>query len=392
MTRLERTLLYSLLLAIFMVLGFIFFARARAFWAAPLGPSMQLPAEEPTKRPVSTPKLNYLSTPAPTNTLIPGPPTLTPFVQATNGPRCGGPSSMLILAIGSDARAKNYIYGLADVIRLVRIDFITPRVSVLSFPRDLWVAIPDIEERYGITHEKLNQAYLYGNPGMAYYKGPGEGPGLLARTLLKNFGARPDRYLAVNMQTFVRLVDHLGGLDVRLPYDVDGRASDQTSREDLFFREGVHHISGKEALMLARIRKGKNADRNQHQSVILCALRDALVSPQNIGNLPGLADVFKDSVQTDLSPQEISNLACLLPALPPQNISFFSFPEGAYTAQRTFDPVFDKELFVYAPNYALMTTYTNAFQNGQLANPTPVIGNPPAPGTPQAAEQSFSCK
>ena len=53
---------------------------------------------------------------------------------------------MNILAIGTDARGDNYSYGLGDVIRLVRVDFVNPKVTVLEFPRDLWVEIPDIAD------------------------------------------------------------------------------------------------------------------------------------------------------------------------------------------------------------------------------------------------------
>ena len=62
--------------------------------------------------------------------------------------------------------------------RVIRVDFVEPRVQVMTFPRDLYVEIPEIEDHYGITHGKLNQAYLYGNPGYGYYDGPGRGPGL----------------------------------------------------------------------------------------------------------------------------------------------------------------------------------------------------------------------
>ena len=55
---------------------------------------------------------------------------------------------------------EDYLYGLADEIRVVRVDFVTPKVTVLALPRDLWVEIPEIEDAYGITHGKLNQAYF----------------------------------------------------------------------------------------------------------------------------------------------------------------------------------------------------------------------------------------
>ena len=89
---------------------------------------------------------------------------------------------MTLLAVGSDARSNTYNYGLGDVIRIVRVDFVNARVTILTFPRDLWVEIPDIADNInGQDHEKLNQSYLYGNPGFGYYEGPGAGPGTSPR-------------------------------------------------------------------------------------------------------------------------------------------------------------------------------------------------------------------
>ncbi|MCK7506418.1 MAG: hypothetical protein MZV70_21760 [Desulfobacterales bacterium] len=48
--------------------------------------------------------------------------------------------------------------------------------------------IPDIADNLnGQDHEKLNQAYLYGNPGFGYSNDPAGGPGLLARTAHAQF-------------------------------------------------------------------------------------------------------------------------------------------------------------------------------------------------------------
>jgi hypothetical protein len=131
---------------------------------------------------------------------------IRPTYTATPQPLCGGPAVMNILAVGSDARGDHYLYGLADIIRLVRVDFVNARVGILEVPRDLWVDIPEISDHYGITQGKLNQVYLYGNPGLGYYDGPGQGPGLLARTLNLNFNTQPDHYIAVNMLTFEAIV------------------------------------------------------------------------------------------------------------------------------------------------------------------------------------------
>ena len=130
---------------------------------------------------------------------------------------------MTILAVGTDARGNNYDYGLGDVIRLVRVDFVNPKVTVLEFPRDLWVEIPDIADNInGQDHERLNQAYLYGNPGFGYTDDPAHGPGLMARTLALNFGTNIDHYAAVNMRTFEKLVNAVGGIDIN-PAESSGR-------------------------------------------------------------------------------------------------------------------------------------------------------------------------
>jgi LCP family protein required for cell wall assembly len=375
-------------------------------WNRPLGPALDWPTLPPqTAAPTSDGRETETAAPftntpdSGTSSLLPEAtlplfPTRTPPAQPSRA-RCGGPEQMLILAIGSDTRGSGYLYGLGDVIRLVRVDFVNPGVTVLEFSRDLWVEIPDISDHYGITHEKLNQAYLYGNPGFGYYEGPGLGPGLLARTLNLNFGARPDHYFAINMQTFVRLVDAFGGIEINLPYAVDGRMSDQQTRDDLYFKPGPQRLKGQEALTLARMRIGTNADRSAHQSLIVCALRDAALKPSNIGRLPDIIQAFEGAVQTDLSPREISALTCLAPQIPPQNIRFVSFPEDLTIASRIYDPIFKKQVFIYKADFDRMRLYVSAFQNGDWPAP-PSAPSPaeslPVPPTPAVNPgEPFTC-
>src|SRR5678815_1388864 len=140
------------------VFAFVFWLYSGA-WNKPLGPTLRIPTATefsmpPTWTPVSNSEAALVSTPgtvvnavqaissatsvAPTE----APATTAPAVTAL----CGGPPVMTILAVGTDARGNNYDYGLGDVIRLVRVDFVNPKVTVLEFPRDLWVEIPDIAD------------------------------------------------------------------------------------------------------------------------------------------------------------------------------------------------------------------------------------------------------
>ena len=340
-------MLVALVIAIvLLVLGL---PRAYTAFTRPLGPGLELATYTPTSPPPATAVVADAPTALPSATLT-----------STPEPLCGGPASMMVLAIGADNREDNYLYGLADVIRVARVDFVTPAVSVLSLPRDIWVEIPDISSHYGITHGKLNQAYLYGNPGMGYYDGPGLGPGLLARTLDANFLLRADHYAAVNMRTFVDIVDAVGGIDLYLPQPVDGRPVDDKTEDMGYFSAGQHHMNGETALRFSRIRKIDNAfHRDDRQTMVLCALKAKLLSPDVLPHIPEIITSLADSVLTDLSLSQLSQLACLGPHLRSENLRFASIPEDLFVAGRN-----DQGSFVLNADFDAVRELVSEFVNG----------------------------
>jgi LCP family protein required for cell wall assembly len=305
---------------------------------------------------------------------------------ATAQPLCGGPSVMNILAIGSDSRGANYLYGLSDIMRLVRVDFINARVTILEMPRDLWVEIPGIADHYNITHGKLNQAYLYGNKGLGYYDGPGEGPGLLARTLDLNFGARPDHYIAVNMKTFEAIVDAIGGIDIYLPYDVDVRS--ETNPRGFHVEAGQHHFDGETALWVARIRQYNVFGRAENQNIVMCAIRKKLLSPAIVPAIPQLVQDFQRYVQTDLSPEQINQLACLATQMHGTDVVFASFPIELFKRSKTFDPQLGTTTFTFDADLNILRDHINRFQQGTWPAPDTLINSTPSPAETDAA---FAC-
>jgi LCP family protein required for cell wall assembly len=365
--------------------GFILLMLALAgtqllrLYRQPLGPALELPtpmraAPTLTEFPLEAISVDSTSTP------------LSPTASATPQPMCGGPAVMNILAIGSDARGDHYLYGLADIMRLVRVDFVNARVTILEVPRDLWVEIPEISNHYDITHGKLNQAYLYGNKGLSYYDGPGEGPGLLARTLNLNFGARPDHYLAVNMKTFEAIVDSIGGIDVYLPYDIDVRS--KANPKGFHVEEGQHHFDGETALWVARIRQYHTFSRAESQNIVMCALRKKLLSPALVPAIPELVSTFQNYVQTDLSPEQINQLACLASQMDGRNVVFASFPIELFKAAKTYDPQLGATTSTMDADFDILRDYINRFQQGTWPDPNLVINTTPSPG---ATDLEFAC-
>jgi LCP family protein required for cell wall assembly len=377
-SKLDKGWLFLTGLAVMLVtLGVIVYPRLKQQWTAPLGPALDLPtlAASPTLFAAQT-----SSTPIPAAALAANPgPTLKagkeePLPSATMSPTeapqplCGGPVSMLVLAVGADS-GQDYRYGLADVIRIVRVDFTIPKVAVLSMPRDLWVEIPEIENNYGIDHGKLNQAYFYGGPGMGYYKGPGGGPGLLARTLDLNFGLRVDHYGAVNMSTFSKIVDAVGGIDIYLPTDVDGRPVDERTEDMGYFYAGQQHFNGDQALRFSRIRKKYNDFiRMDNQNMVLCALKEKFQSPSVLPRIPQIIGAFQGSVLTDLSPEQISQMACLLPSLKKENLLFTSLPDEILTPARQYSQVLKNETFVLDVDNQVIRDYISQFVAGTWPN------------------------
>jgi LCP family protein required for cell wall assembly len=358
MTRFQKATL-SFLTVVAIGLFVLVFRLYSGLFQQPLGAPLQISTVTPIQLPATwTPDPNATSTPV--QVLNPISPTRTASVTAL----CGAPPLMNILLIGSDARSDSYNYGLADMIRLARVDFVNARVTILEFPRDMWVVIPDVADNLnGQDHEKLNQAYLYGNPGFNYTDDPARGPGLLARTLALNFGTQIDHYAAVNMRTFVNVVNALGGIDVYLPDAVDGRTADDMNNR-LVFRSGTLHLDGDRALTLARIRIKGGFARGENQNRVLCALRAKLASPSVIKEVPELIESFKDNVQTDLTPAQITQLACIGAQIKPGDIHFADFPEALFVTTREYDPVFGKNISIVKADFEILREYVAQFHAG----------------------------
>jgi LCP family protein required for cell wall assembly len=363
---------FGILMLLFLLISLI--PSLIEFWQAPLGPELGF---ESTTTPIST----LLSAAPPVKTLPPdgsdspaNTPTPVTIPTYTQQAACGNDPEMLILAVGIDYRKGTYTYGLADVIRVVKIDFVTPRVTVLAFPRDFWVEVPGISDHYGITHSKLNQSYFYGTENMGYYDGPGGGAGLLARTLDLNYGLRPEQYGVVNMYVLIEMIDAMGGVDIYLEEGIDARESPESTELWKIYPAGWNHLDGKRAVYYARIRHIDNVfGRTDRQTEILCAVKNKLLSPEAILGIPEMITAFSDNVLTDLSPAQLGQLACLAPQLSWDNIVFARFPENEMTGKTAYNPNMKINDFIWDMDNTAIRNYVSGFLAGTWPAP-PVAG------------------
>ena len=240
---------------------------------------------------------------------------------------CNGPEDvMYILVIGTDTRSVGYLYGLGDSTMVIRVDFQNQDVSVVSFPRDLWVVIPDVTEDDGRTHGKLNQAYFFGTEGMGYYSGEGYGAGLMAETMKVNWGLEIDHYIVLNMRTFRDVVDALGGIEVYNPAPVYSFHQPNQPK----FPVGGYFFGGQEALMYARYRDPQNSvDRVDRHAIIMKGLFKQVFSLSTIPKIPELIGLYKGNVLTDMHLAELSQFLCLAAQTDFDDVLFGRIPKDS---------------------------------------------------------------
>jgi hypothetical protein len=90
-----------------------------------------------------------------------------------------------------------------------------------------------------------------------------------------------------------------------------------------------------------------------------------------------MIDSFVDNIQTDLSPAQISQLACLATQMPRSNIVFASFPRELFQSAEVYDPVLEQDVFIWEADFDRLRRYVADFETG--AWPVFSPGGTPAP-------------
>jgi polyisoprenyl-teichoic acid--peptidoglycan teichoic acid transferase len=204
-----------------------------------------------------------------------------------------------IVLLGSDRRPGSGAWRTDSMI-IVSVDPQANVVRLLSIPRDLWVYIP------GHGYNRVNTADLWGELDKT-----GGGPERVKRTIHHNLGIPIHYYVRVDFAGFISIIDAVGGIDV----DVE------CPLPDISLSAGMHHMSGRDALRYARSRKSTNDfDRGRRQRKVLMALWDQSLTLDIIPRLPELWRAMSTTFQTDMTLDQVINMAYLGVQLKPQRI------------------------------------------------------------------------
>ncbi|MCD4685329.1 MAG: LCP family protein [Anaerolineae bacterium] len=227
-----------------------------------------------------------------------------------------GQERFTVLMLGMDRRPGEFGGAYrTDTMILISLDPATDRVGMLSIPRDLAVEIP------GYRLQKINSAYTKGE-----LEAPGGGPLLAMQTVQYNFGIRINEFVTVDFETFVAIIDLIGGIHVEVPYDIyDPEYPDMNYGYDPFYIEaGWQTLDGATALKYARSRHGSDdIDRSRRQQQVILAVRDQVLTANKIPELaPRAFDIWAeldDGINTGLSLDQVLQLAWWAKDIPSTN-------------------------------------------------------------------------
>lgn len=235
--------------------------------------------------------------------------TLTPW---------DGAGRVTVLLLGLDFRdwEAGEKYSRSDTMILLTLDPLTKTAGILSIPRDMWVAIP------GFKHGKINTAYYLGEA----YKLPGGGPAMAVKTVESFLGVPINYYAQIDFDAFVRFVDEIGGVKIDVPekITIDLLGGGPKTKKKL--QPGIQVLPGQHALAYARARytEGGDFDRARRQQQVIMGIRNRILEfdllPTLIGNAPKLYQELSSGIRTNLSLDEIIQLALLARSVPQEEI------------------------------------------------------------------------
>jgi LCP family protein required for cell wall assembly len=197
------------------------------------------------------------------------------------------------MILGSDFRPESGYR--TDILLLVALDRNSGRISLISFPRDLWVQIP------GYGEQRINTVMQLG------------GFQLLADTMQANFGIYPTQYAMIDMEGFLQVIDVLGGITI----ETDSYTADacETSLDPDRWCEvgpGTIELDSQWALWYVRARyNSSDFDRMRRTQEVVQAVIDKIASPAGMLNIPALTRIYDTEVESNISTDQILPLTQL---------------------------------------------------------------------------------
>ena len=203
---------------------------------------------------------------------------------------------------------------LTDSIMAVTIDPNSHRVMLASIPRDLVARMNLQTNANSIWTNKINAAYEVPYTNIIccvapQYQGRDGGGHAAEHEVGKITGLTFDRYIAIDFVAFRDMVNALGGVDVCLTTNLDDYEYPNYGHGyiALHYRAGCQHLSGEQALQVARSRhaiepqQSSDFGRARRQQDIMQAIKKKATTVNGWAKAPQLLDALQKNIHTDMS-------------------------------------------------------------------------------------------
>lgn len=235
-----------------------------------------------------------------------------------------------ILFLGIDRRENDPGPWRTDTMILFSVDPISNTASMLSLPRDLWVRLPV----YNVD-ERINAAYVYGEQ----FRYPGGGAEYAKKAVQYNLGVPVHRYVTLDFDGFVRIIDALGGVEIDVPRDIVDNAypTPDFGTTRLYIPAGWQKMDGELALKYARTRHdSSDIDRAHRQQQLVMAVRDKVLRLNfPIARIPEQLRILGESLKTDMTLEEMYAIAQAVRKVPSEDIGSEVIDETMVITWRT---------------------------------------------------------
>lgn len=203
-----------------------------------------------------------------------------------NGEKIYNKKVINVLLIGEDSEGGSH---RSDSTMLVSVNTKTKKITITSFLRDSYSYMEiNGKERF----DKMNHSYAWG------------GAAKLMEVISDNYKVRIDYYVSINYESFVSVIDALGGVSVPIT-DAEARFMNRTTRVKGFSAGESVHLNGTQALVYARIRKlDSEVERTRRQrELISSVVRN--VKASSLADLDNAIETFLPYVTTNMPSTQI---------------------------------------------------------------------------------------
>ncbi|CYU34571.1 LCP family protein [Streptococcus suis] len=213
------------------------------------------------------------------------------------------PLTILLMGVDMDqaTRGGDWEGGRSDSMILVTVNPKTKETNMMSLTRDIMVEIAEANGESSGTVEKLNHSYSYGQAPMAI------------ATIEKMMDINIDRYIEINMDGLVELVDAVGGIEVNNTLGFPISISEHEPAYTSIVQPGKQLVNGDQALVYARMRYDDpegDIGRQRRQREVITAIIKKLLQLDGFTQYKKILTAISNNMRTniEISPATIPNL------------------------------------------------------------------------------------